>query len=72
MKMKSAALFSMTTGAVLAACALLLAFVAPARATMQFAKESGKSCGTCHTDPKGAGPLTPFGEKFKANGNKLP
>jgi mono/diheme cytochrome c family protein len=44
----------------------------PAVATMQFTKETGKACGACHTAAKGGGPLTPFGEKFKANGNKLP
>ena len=66
---------SIATGAVAAiatACVLALAIAAPAGATAQFAKETGKSCGTCHVDPKGAGPLTPFGEKFKANGNKMP
>jgi len=44
----------------------------PAAATAQFAKETGKACGDCHTAAKGGGPLTPFGEKFKANGNKMP
>ena len=44
----------------------------PAAATAQFAKETGKACGDCHTAAKGGGPLTPFGEIFKANGNKLP
>jgi mono/diheme cytochrome c family protein len=44
----------------------------PAAATMQFAKDTGKSCADCHTAGKGGGPLTPFGAKFKANGNKLP
>jgi cytochrome c5 len=44
----------------------------PAAATAQFTKETGKACGDCHTAAKGGGPLTPFGEKFKANGNKLP
>jgi mono/diheme cytochrome c family protein len=44
----------------------------PAVATVQFAKDTGKSCGECHTAAKGGGPLTAFGEKFKANGNKLP
>jgi hypothetical protein len=39
---------------------------------MQFAKETGKSCADCHTNPKGGGALTPLGESFKANGNKLP
>jgi cytochrome c5 len=44
----------------------------PAAATAQFAKETGKACGDCHTAAQGGGPLTPFGEQFKANGNKLP
>jgi len=44
----------------------------PAVATAQFAKDTGKSCGDCHTNPAGGGPLTPLGAKFKANGNKLP
>jgi len=44
----------------------------PAAATAQFAKETGKACGDCHTAAKGGGPLTPLGEKFKANGNKMP
>jgi hypothetical protein len=44
----------------------------PAAATVQFAKDTGKACGDCHTAAKGGGPLTPFGEKFKANGNKMP
>jgi mono/diheme cytochrome c family protein len=44
----------------------------PATATAQFAKETGKSCGDCHTSAQGGGPLTPLGEKFKANGTKMP
>jgi hypothetical protein len=44
----------------------------PAVATQQFAMETGKSCGDCHTNAKGGGALTAFGEKFKANGNKMP
>jgi mono/diheme cytochrome c family protein len=44
----------------------------PALATAQFAKDTGKSCGACHTAAAGGGPLTPFGEKFHANGDKLP
>jgi len=39
---------------------------------VQFAKDTGKSCADCHTNPKGGGALTPLGEAFKANGNKLP
>jgi hypothetical protein len=44
----------------------------PAAATAQFAKDTGKSCGDCHTNPKGGGALTDLGAKFKANGNKMP
>jgi hypothetical protein len=44
----------------------------PAAATPEFAAQTGKACGVCHVNPGGGGPLTEFGEKFKANGNKLP
>jgi cytochrome c5 len=57
--------------ALIAGAASLLVSL-PAAATAQFAKDTGKSCGDCHTNPQGGGPLTPFGEAFKANGNKLP
>jgi hypothetical protein len=52
--------------------AVSLVISRPAVATQQFATETGKSCGDCHTNPKGGGALTAFGEKFKANGNKMP
>ena len=42
-----------------------------AAATPAFATQTGKSCVTCHTSAEG-GALTAFGEKFKADGNKLP
>jgi hypothetical protein len=44
----------------------------PATATQQFATQTGETCGQCHVSPKGAGPLTPAGQAFKANGNKAP
>ena len=62
---------SSAAAAVIAVAAALIVSQ-PAAATVQFAKDTGKSCGDCHTNPKGAGPLTPFGEQFKANGNKMP
>jgi hypothetical protein len=40
-------------------------------ATPAYAKQTGKSCAVCHVNPDG-GALTPFGEKFKADGHKLP
>jgi mono/diheme cytochrome c family protein len=58
--------------AVLGAALVSLVLVQPAAATVQFATETGKSCGDCHTNAAGGGPLTPFGQKFKENGNKLP
>jgi hypothetical protein len=44
----------------------------PAAATVQFAKSTKMSCAACHVATQGGGPLTPFGIKFQANGNKLP
>jgi mono/diheme cytochrome c family protein len=61
-----------TAAAALIVGALSMAASRPAAATAQFAKDTGKSCGDCHTSASGGGALTPFGAKFKANGNKLP
>jgi len=44
----------------------------PAAAKPEFAAQTGKPCGTCHENPAGGGKLKSFGEKFKANGFKLP
>lgn len=53
--------------------AVMIAFCAPrpTEATPQFAKQTGKACGQCHTSPSG-GALNSYGKKFKANGYKLP
>jgi mono/diheme cytochrome c family protein len=75
MKVKSnrgLALVCCTSAAVMIAGVMSLVVFQPAAATAQFAAQTGKSCADCHTDPKGGGALTAFGEKFKANGNKLP
>jgi hypothetical protein len=69
---KGFVLASSTAVAVMIAGIGSLLIFQPAAATTQFANQTGKSCGDCHTDPKGGGALTAFGEKFKANGNKLP
>jgi hypothetical protein len=58
--------------ALVVAAAIAVIVSRPAAATAQFAKDTKLACAACHTDPKGAGPLTPQGEKFKANGNKMP
>lgn len=33
--------------------------------TMEYARQTGKNCGTCHIGPSGGGPLTKEGEGFK-------
>jgi mono/diheme cytochrome c family protein len=58
--------------ALVVAAAIAVIVARPAAATVQFAKDTKLACAACHTDPKGAGPLTAQGEKFKANGNKMP
>jgi hypothetical protein len=75
MKMNSrhaCALLSGAAGILVIAGAVALAVCAPASATPQFAADTGKACGDCHTAAAGGGPLTPLGTKFKANGNKMP
>ena len=37
----------------------------------EFGQKTGLPCGQCHTNPGGSGKLKSFGEKFKANGNKI-
>ena len=68
----SASLAYGATMAVLVGGMAALVFSQPAAATVKFATDTGKACGACHVNASGAGKLTPFGEKFKANGNKLP
>jgi hypothetical protein len=58
------------------AAALVVATItlAPRQATAkpEFAAQTGLPCGQCHVNPAGSGPLKSFGQKFKANGFKLP
>jgi mono/diheme cytochrome c family protein len=61
-----------TAAALLAVGATSLIMSRPAAATAQFATETKQACGACHTNPQGGGALTPLGDKFKANGNKMP
>jgi len=75
MKVNSSNGFAIATSiaaAIVVSGAVALLIAEPAAATAKFAAETGKSCGDCHTNAKGGGPLTPLGEKFKANGNKMP
>ena len=43
----------------------------PAQATAPFAQQTGLPCARCHAPPVPAGPLTPFGQDFKNNGNRV-
>ncbi len=75
MKVNAHRVFTATVGAagaIVIACATALVISGPASATAKFAAETGKACADCHTNPKGGGALTALGEKFKANGNKMP
>lgn len=59
---------------VAAAVAGLMAFAVPkpAGALPSYSKETGLSCGRCHTNPAGGGKLTAFGSDFAANDHKVP
>ncbi len=61
-----------TLASLLMAGTTWMATSSSAAATQQFAMQTGLSCAACHQNPKGGGALTPVGEKFKANGNKMP
>jgi hypothetical protein len=56
-------------GAIVAVAAagglLTIAAPRPADAKPEFAAQTGKPCGSCHTNPSGGGALTGAGEKFK-------
>lgn len=43
---------------------LLLLVPAPARATEEFARETGRECAVCHLDPAGGGELTGAGQAY--------
>ena len=59
------------TGAVFVVGAVAVFGAAPANAKPEFSAETKLPCGQCHANPAGGGKLKAFGEKFKANGNKL-
>lgn len=68
---KTVILIGGTVAAILVAGTLSLTVSGSAKATPQYAADTKKACGVCHTNPAGGGALKPFGEKFKANGHKL-
>jgi hypothetical protein len=56
---------------VFAGATAVLVGTTPAVAKPEFAAQTKLPCGQCHANPAGGGKLKAFGEKFKANGNKL-
>jgi hypothetical protein len=58
-------------GSVLVSGIAAVFLVAPANAKPEFSAQTKLPCGQCHSNPAGGGKLKSFGEKFKANGNKL-
>ncbi len=39
--------------------------ISPVSAKPEYAAQTGKACGACHSNPAGGGKLTAAGEKFK-------
>ena len=74
-KTQSALVVFRTGASILAVAGLLALGVTiaphPAAAKPEFAAQTGLPCGQCHSNPAGGGKLKAFGEKFKANGNKV-
>jgi hypothetical protein len=58
--------------AIIMAATTLIVLPRNAAATPVFAQQTGLPCGQCHENPAGGGKLKEFGQKFQANGNKLP
>jgi hypothetical protein len=58
--------------ALLVSAAAAIVGPTPANAKPEFAAQTGMPCGQCHQNPAGGGKLKSYGEKFKANGNKVP
>jgi cytochrome c553 len=56
---------------VLAASWAVIVTAPTAKATAQYAKQTGKACGYCHVNPGGGGKLKSAGQKFQKNGHKL-
>lgn len=51
--------------ALLIACLMVTIYASSGSCTVEYAAQTGKSCGNCHIDPAGGGPLTREGEAFK-------
>jgi hypothetical protein len=60
-----------TAAALLIAGSAMVLTVQTAKATPQYAQQTGKACGYCHVNPAGGGKLKAAGVKFQKNGHKL-
>ena len=56
---------------VLATSWAVIATAPTAKATAQYAQQTGKPCGYCHVNPGGGGKLKAAGKKFQKNGHKM-
>lgn len=59
-------------GALLVGGTIALVAPSPAQALPQYAAQFHFPCSKCHVNPAGGGPRNAFGQKFEANGHKLP
>lgn len=58
--------------AVVAAAMMLTAAPRTVQAFPAYAEKTGMTCGVCHNNPKGGGPLTAYGTKWFTGGMKTP
>jgi len=58
-------------GMLIAALVLIAGAWRPASASPAFTQQTGLPCTRCHVMPPTGNKLTPFGEEFKKNGNKV-
>jgi len=56
---------------VFAASWAVIATAPTAKATAQYAKQTGKACGYCHANPAGGGKLKSAGKNFQKKGHKM-
>lgn len=71
MNARSFFLASTLTAMTLIAAAMLIVGLRQAAATPQFSQQTSLPCTQCHANPAGGKDLKAFGQKFKANGNKV-
>jgi hypothetical protein len=71
MKTNAKLILAAIAAALLFAGSATILTVQTAKATPQYAQQTGKACGYCHVNPAGGGKLKAAGERFKKKGHKL-